>query len=95
MELNATVGQFSTKFSRAEIFAINQIRWRRNGSNHTLAYAKAVAWSRHATGERVQRGNDTTGSVASMQFLFANNYSDKARESEFILDKLEGFFALH
>ena len=61
----------------------------------TLAYAKAVAWSRHATGERVQQGNDTTGSVTSMQFLFANNYSDKARESEFILDKLEGFFALH
>ena len=43
----------------------------------------------------MQRGNDTTGSVASMQFLFANSYSDKARESEFILDKLEGFFALH
>ena len=61
----------------------------------TLAYAKAVAWSRHATGERAQRENDTTGSVTSMQFLFANNYSDKARESEFILDKLEGFFALH
>ena len=61
----------------------------------TLTYAKAVAWSRHATGERVQRGNDTTGSVTSMQFLFTNNYSDKARESEFILDKLEGFFVLH
>ena len=36
MELNATVSQFSTKFSRAETFAINQIRWRRNGSNHYL-----------------------------------------------------------
>ena len=38
----------------------------------TLTYIKAVAWSRHATGERVQQGNDTTGSVTSMQFLFAN-----------------------
>ena len=29
----------------------------------TLAYAKAVAWSRHATGERVQRGRECNGGM--------------------------------
>ena len=38
------------------------------------------------------------GSVAPLQFIFANNYSDtsdiehKIRVSKFISDKLEGFF---
>ena len=66
-----------------------------------LACEQALAWSRHATKDRVQWGNETAGSMTSLQFLFADNYSDKsgnshkARVSEFVLDTLEGFFALH
>ena len=95
MELNATVSQFSTKFSRAETFAINQIRWRRNGSNHYLNLHKGrcLVSSRNggesATGEWHYRKRDINA------VSFCQLYLDKARGSEFILDKLEGFFALH
>lgn len=43
-----------------------------------LVCEQAVAWSRHVTKERVERGNEATGSMTSMQFLFANSYSDKS-----------------
>ena len=72
-----TVSQFFTQFSRAHLLSI---KFADEGTAVTIALAceQTVAWSRHATKERVQWGNDTTGSVTSMQFLFANSYSHKS-----------------
>ena len=70
MKLNATVGQFSTQFSRAVTFAINQFADEGTAVTIALVCEQAIAWSRHATKNRVQWRNETTESMASMQFLF-------------------------
>ena len=36
-----------------------------------LVCEQAIAWSRHATKNRVQWGNETTESMTSLQFLFS------------------------
>ena len=64
-----------------------------------LVCKQAVAWSRHATKERVQWGNEATGSMKVSFFPTIIQtrvvIDHKARVSEFILDKLEVFCALH
>ena len=102
MKLNATVGEFSTQFSRAETFAINQIRWRRNGSNHCLSLrtGHCLVSSRNEEQSAMEEWdyrkhgiNVVSFSPTIIQTRVAIDH--KARVSEFILDKLEGFFALH
>ena len=102
MELNATVSQFSTKFSRAETFAINQIRWRRNGSNHRLSLrtGHCLVSSRNEEQSAMEEWDYRKHGINAVSFSptiiqTRVEIDHKARVSEFILDKLEGFFALH
>ena len=56
------------------------IKFADEGTAVTIALVceQAIAWSRHATKNRVQWRNETTESMASMHFLFPDNYSDKS-----------------
>ena len=99
MKLNATVGQFSTQFSRAETFAINQIRWRRNHclslrTGYCLVSSRNEEQSAMEEWDYRKHGiNAVSFSPRIIQTRVAIDH--KARVPEFILDKLEGFFALY
>ena len=56
------------------------IKFADEGTAVTIALVceQAIAWSRHATKNGVQWRNETTESMASMHFLFPDNYSDKS-----------------
>ena len=78
------------------------IKFADEGTAVTIALVceQAIAWSRHATKNRVQWGNETTGIIIKVSFFQTIiktrvAIDHKARVSGYILDTLEGFFALH